>query len=408
MTTAVLDATTRVALLERIHAAGRESLESCGFDVISHDGALAPHDLPETVRDAHVLGIRSKSQVTEAVLDALPQLIAIGCFCIGTNQVDLAAARRRGIAVFNAPFSNTRSVAELTLAEIIALHRRLVDKSAELHAGRWDKSAADCHEVRGRTLGIVGYGHIGSQLSILAEAVGMRVLYHDIQTKLPLGNAGTMATLDELLAQSDVVSLHVPATAVTRGMIGADQLKRMRRGAFLINNARGSVVDLEALREALESGHLGGAAVDVYPVEPATNGEGFTCALAGCPNVILTPHVGGSTEEAQNNIANEVSAKLIRYLTNGSTATAVNVPAVDLPNVRPAQHRILHFHHNVPGVLSKMHGLLAALGVNINAEHLESDTDLSYVILDVDAKHGEAVRAGLAEIPETIRVRTLW
>ncbi|MCA9283680.1 MAG: phosphoglycerate dehydrogenase [Phycisphaerales bacterium] len=398
----------RVVLLEGIHPAAASLLRGQGFEVTEIRGALGPGALAEALRGAAILGLRSKTQVTAETLSECTDLLAIGAFCIGTNQVDLSAAAQRGIAVFNSPFSNTRSVAELTIAEIIALSRRLFDKSSGLHAGRWDKSAAHAHEIRGRTLGIVGYGHIGSQLSVLAEAMGMRVTFYDIAPKLPLGNAMALPSLQALLETADVVSLHVPATPLTEGMIGAAELAMMRPGSFLINNARGSVVDIGALAVALASGAIGGAAVDVFPEEPAANQGAFDCPLAGLSNAILTPHIGGSTEEAQENIARDVSSKLLRFMLNGSTTTSVNVPEVDLPLLRESQHRILHFHRNVPGVLGRMHTMLAARGVNINAEFLQSKAELSYVILDVDPVEGEAVKEGLRQIPETIRVRTLW
>lgn len=395
-------------LLENIHPAGEEALRGFGFSVERHVNALSRDALRAALGRADVVGIRSKTRLDAELLAEAPRLLTIGCFCIGTDQVDLRAAGQRGVAVFNAPFSNTRSVAELTIAEIIALSRRLGDKSAALHAGTWDKSAAGAHEVRGRTLGIVGYGHIGSQVSVIAEALGLRVQYYDIAPKLPMGNAMARNSLDELLASSDIVSIHVPATPLTENLIGRDELAKMRPGAHLINNARGSVVDLDALADALRSGHISGAAVDVFPTEPEESKGAFVCALARLPNVILTPHIGGSTEEAQESIARDVIAKLVRFIRNGSTTTAVNVPEVDLPLVRAEQHRILHFHHNVPGVLGRMHTMLAQLGVNINAEFLQSTGDLSYVILDVDPSSGESVKQGLDTVPETIRVRTLW
>jgi len=401
------DQTINVLLLENISAAGDEILAHLPVRIHRQRDSLSGEALREALRGMHVLGIRSKSHLTADVLAAAPDLLAVGCFCIGTNQVDLADAGQRGVAVFNSPFSNTRSVAELTIAEIIGLHRCLGDKNMQLHRGQWDKSSANCHEVRGRTLGIVGYGHIGSQVSIIAEALGMRVIYFDIVPKLPLGNALSRPSLPALLDESDVVTLHVPATSATENLIGARELARMRRGAMLINNARGSVVDLAALAESLRSGHLGGAALDVYPTEPeATRGE-FSCPLSNAPNVILTPHIGGSTEEAQHAIAREVADKLLRYLRDGTTTMSVNVPEVDLPHRIAGQHRILHFHRNVPGVLSRLHGMLASLSVNINAEFLQSNRDVSYVILDVDPHHVETVRDRLHEIPETIRVRTL-
>ncbi len=396
----------RVLLLERIHPDADAILEAAGLEVVRIDEALDPERLSGALEGVGMLGIRSRTRLDATVLRRHPDLHAVGCFCIGTNQIDGPEAGRLGVPVFNSPFSNTRSVAELTIAEVIALHRDLMDKSAGMHHGRWDKSAAGSHEIRGRTLGIIGYGHIGTQVSILAEALGMRVLYHDILEKLPLGNARAVP-MAELLAESDAVTIHVPATDRTAGMVDAAAIAAMKPGAVLINNARGSVVDLAALAEALRSGRLRGAAVDVFPEEPDGTRADFACPLAGLPNVILTPHVGGSTEEAQAAIARDVAGKLARYLEVGSTTTAVNVPEVDLPRLRPGQHRILHWHRNVPGVLSRMHGMLADLQVNINAEYLQSDPVTSYVILDVDPHHDAVVRERLREIPETIRVRTL-
>ncbi len=397
-----------VVLLENIHSAATEVFRDLGFDVSTTEKSLEGPALQKALEGAHVLGIRSKTQLTKEVIASTRDLMAVGCFCIGTNQVDLNEAGARGIAVFNSPFSNTRSVAELTIAEIIGLYRRLGDKSAGLHAGQWDKSALNCHEVRGRVLGIVGYGHIGSQLSVLAEALGMRVVYYDIASKLPLGNAMPMPSLESLMKSADVVSIHVPATPLTENMIGAAQISWMKPGSLLINNARGSVVDVAALAAAIRAGHLAGAAADVFPSEPTSNSERFESPLCGLPNVILTPHIGGSTEEAQENIAREVASKLSRFLLNGSTSSSVNVPEVELPSLRPDQHRILHFHRNVPGVLSKMHGLLANKGVNINAEFLQSNREVSYVILDVDPVTDDSVIEALRSIPETIRMRTLW
>lgn len=412
----------RVVLLEGVHARGAAMFKGDGFSV--ETSAKSPDDasLRKLLAQAHVVGIRSKTQLTAELLDAAPRLLTIGCFCIGTDQVDLAAARAKGIPVFNAPFSNTRSVAELTLCEIIALYRQLQLKSLQMHKGEWDKSAAGAHEVRGRTLGIVGYGHIGSQVSVLAEALGMRVLYFDVQSKLPLGNARAVRTLAELLKESDIVTLHVPSDASTHNMMGAKQLKMMKPGAFLINNARGSVVNVEALAAALKDGHVGGAAVDVFPVEPAGKGEIFASPLCGLPNVILTPHIGGSTEEAQETIAVDVAEKLLKFVNVGSTAGAVNVPQVELPDqggtdddddsrsrkAAGRRHRILHFHKNVPGVLSKMHAIIAGMGANISGEYLRTQDEVGYVVLDVDPTDGEKVLAGLRAVPETIKVRLLW
>lgn len=397
----------KVALFEGVHSLASQALQSEGYAVQSHAEAPTAERLIELASEAHLIGIRSRTKITANFLDRAPNLWAIGCFCIGTNQVDLSTASQRGVAVFNAPFSNTRSVAEVTIAEIVALHRKLFQRSTDLHAGVWSKSADGAHEVRGRTLGVVGYGRIGSQVSILAEAMGMRVVFYDIAGVLPLGNAHRLESLDELLTVSDVVTLHVPQTARTNDLIGADEIARMKPGGFLLNNARGSVVDLEALAAALRGGALAGAAIDVFPIEPASSDEPFSCPLCGIENVILTPHIGGSTLEAQRNIAAELSAKLAHYLNNGSTVTSVNLPEVDLPALRPKQDRILHYHHNVSGVLGKINAAIAELGVNIAAEHLQSNAKYSYVILDVDAGRDKEIRDRLKAIPETVRVRTI-
>lgn len=396
-----------VVLLERIHDAAEVALGRAGLTIARVDGGLSGQPLIDAIATTRFLGIRSKSHVNADVIGASPSLEAIGCFCIGTNQVDLEAAAAAGVVVFNSPFSNTRSVAELTIAETIALQRRLFDRSMSLHGGHWSKSASGAHEVRGRTIGIVGYGHIGSQVSVLAEAMGMRVLYHDVLPRMALGNAQPCDSLAELLRESDVVTLHVPATATTKNLIDAKAIARMKQGASVINNARGSVVDLAALRVAIESGHISGAAIDVFPEEPGSNDEPFECPLAGCPNVILTPHVGGSTEEAQAQIATDVATKLSRYAATGTTSSAVNVPEVDLPDHQADQARILHFHRNVPGVLSALHTIIADSGANIHAEYLQSHGDLSYVILDIDRVEAAAVGSRIAALPETIRYRIL-
>lgn len=421
----------KVVLVEGIHAVAAEAFRAEGFQVESIAGAPEPGKLLKLVESAHVLGIRSKSEVTPTVLKAAPRLLAVGCFCIGTNQVALKDARLAGIPVFNSPFSNTRSVAELTIAETIALSRRLADQSAKMHQGVWDKSAKGAREVRGKTIGIVGYGHIGSQVSVLAEAMGMRVLFYDVVSKMAIGNARPVRTLAELLKESDVVTLHVPATSATKNMIGREQIKKMKPGAHLINNARGSVVDIGALAEAIKSGHLGGAALDVFPYEPATGEEPFASEVRGLPNVILTPHIGGSTQEAQAQIAEDVATKLLKFVNVGTTTGAVNVPEVELPaqawvaeggvgqsvleedapkrsSAKPRPHRILHFHRNVPGVLSQMHRMLSDLGANITAEYLRTDPEIGYVVLDVDPTNGKAVLERVRQIPETIRVRMLW
>ncbi len=396
-----------VLLLEKIHADAERALTEAGLSVARIDGGLSGPSLTKALGGVRVLGVRSKSSITADVLAAANDLEAIGCFCIGTNQVDLNAAAASGTVVFNSPFSNTRSVAELTIAEVIALHRRLMDRSMGLHGGHWSKSATGAHEVRGRVLGIVGYGHIGSQVSVLAEALGMRVLYYDVLPRMALGNAQPCESLDALLSSADVVSLHVPATPSTHHMIDAAAIATMKPGAALINNARGSVVDLTALRSAIESHHIGGAALDVFPEEPGTNDEPFQCPLAGCRNVILTPHVGGSTEEAQAQIGIDVASKLIRYLTTGTTSAAVNVPEVDLPGHKPEHVRILHFHRNVPGVLSGLHTIIADAGANIHAEYLQSMGDVSYVILDIDRVDAESLGNRISAMDETIRFRIL-
>lgn len=406
----------RIVLAEGVHERARDMFERDGFRVEMLRHAPGADELAELIETTHVLGIRSKTQVEARHMEAAQRLLAVGCFCIGTNQVALDDAAERGVPVFNAPFSNTRSVAELTISEIVALHRRLFARSSALHAGRWDKSASGSHEVRGRVLGIVGYGHIGSQVSILGEAMGMRVIYCDIEPKLALGNAQRVDSLDELLQQADVVTLHVPATELTKKMISGERLAAMKPGSFLINNARGSVVDVPALAEAVRSGHLAGAAIDVFPIEPAAKGESFASELCGLENVILTPHIGGSTVEAQANIAEDVVVKLIRFINHGSTTGAVNVPRAELPEqARVADqaetqrpHRILHFHRNEPGVLSKLHHAIAELGVNITAEYLQTNARLGYVVLDVSPTDAEELLGRIRAMPETIRTRVLW
>ncbi len=402
----------RIVLLEGVHDAAREQLQAEGFSVDCLNSACTGRRMIEAIRGAHAIGIRSKSQIDLEALQRADLLLAIGCFCIGTNQVDLGAAAARGVPVFNSPFSNTRSVAELVIAEVIALHRRLLDRSTQMHAGRWRKTSAGSHEVRGRTLGIVGYGRIGSQVSVLAEALGMRVIYHDVVPTLALGNARPAASLEHLLRESDVVTLHVPATEGTSNLIGQRELGLMRDGAMLLNNSRGSVVNIDALGEALRSSHLAGAAVDVFPHEPSSNDEPFESPLRGLDNVILTPHVGGSTGEAQEAIAQDVATKLTRFINVGSTTGAVNVPNVELAaqpgGERARPHRILHFHKNVPGVLGKLHEALSAHGANVSGEVLGTNQELGYVVVDVDPGDSRPVVEELEAIPETIRVRVLW
>ncbi|MSQ90646.1 MAG: phosphoglycerate dehydrogenase [Phycisphaerales bacterium] len=396
----------RALLFESIHPSAEGILQAAGFAVERISGAPEGTALDAALAHATVVGIRSKTQMHAAHFQRHPHLMAVGCFCIGTNQVDLRAAESKGCAIFNSPFSNTRSVAEMTVAEAVCLFRKLFEKSAQLHAGRWDKTATNAHETRGRTLGIVGYGHIGSQVSVLAESLGMRVIFHDVVRKLPLGNAQSRPTLEALLREADCVSLHVPETPATIGMIGAKQIALMKPGAILINNARGTIVDVEALAAALRTGHLGGAALDVFPDEPAAAGDLFESQLRGCPSAILTPHIGGSTEEAQELIAAEVAEKLVHFWQHGSTETCVNLPEVDLPVLRAGQLRILHVHRNVPGVLGTMHTLLAKARININAEYLQSNPRTSYVILDVEGFEDPKLLDGIAAMPETIRMRT--
>ncbi len=394
-----------IVLLEGIHATAVETLAAAGHTrVSSHARSLAGGELIAALAEADLVGIRSRTQLTAEVLAQLPRLAAIGCFCIGTNQVDLAAAAQRGIPVFNAPFSNTRSVAELVLAEIVMLMRGIPEKNALLHRGGWMKSAANAWEVRGKTLGIVGYGHIGTQIGVLAEQLGMNVVFHDIEAKLPLGNARQLGSLEALLAAADVVSLHVPETSATRDMMGAAQFAAMKPGSFLINASRGTVVDIDALAAALERKQLLGAAIDVFPVEPKGNDDPFVTPLLRFENVILTPHIGGSTAEAQANIGREVAAKLARYGDNGSTATAVNFPQVTLPE--PAgQCRILHIHHNVPGMLARINERFSAAGINIVAQYLQTTPDIGYAVIDADALASRVAFDELGAIEGTIRCR---
>ena len=396
----------RALLLENIHDDAAFALRDAGFEVERLDRALKEPELLERVQGVAVLGIRSNTQLTAQLLQAAPELLGVGAFCIGTNQIDLAAAAGKGIAVFNAPFSNTRSVVELALSEIIALTRRLTDKNADMHAGRWDKSAVGSHEVRGRRLGIVGYGNIGSQLSVLAEALGMRVLFYDTADKLALGNARRCGTLDELLQESDVVSLHVDGRPGNSDFFGEQQLARMRPGSILLNLSRGFVIDHGALARHIASGHLAGTAVDVFPTEPKAKGEEFVSQLRGLPNVILTPHVGGSTEEAQQDIGHFVAGKLRDYVADGGTSLSVNLPPVALPR-EPGTTRLLLLHANTPGVLATVNGLLANHGVNIEGQLLGTRGHLGYVVTDIAAGCSREVVLALESLPETVRLRVL-
>ncbi len=396
----------KALLLENIHPFGRQILESTGFEVISRSGALDEAELIEALDGVSLLGIRSKTHVTAAVLEAAPELLAVGAFCIGTNQIDLRAAAGRGVAVFNAPFSNTRSVVEVAIADIIALTRRLTEFDKQMHAGVWNKSASGSHEVRGRTLGIVGYGNIGTQLSVLAENLGMSVAFYDTAEKLALGNARRMHSLDELLDASDVVTLHVDGRAGNAGLFGAKQFARMRPGAVFLNLSRGFVVDYAALAEAITSGQVSGAAVDVFATEPKRNGDPFDSELRGLPNVILTPHVGGSTEEAQEAIGQFVAHKVRDYLATGSTTMSVNLPNVALEAI-PDVHRFAYLHRNVPGVLAAVNATLAEHGVNIEGQLLATRGEIGYVVTDAGSAVSDDVVAALGARPESVRLRVL-
>jgi len=397
----------KVLLLENIHPLAKDLFASEGFQVEALAGALPEAQLIEKVRDVHVLGIRSKTQVTKEVLESAKRLLTLGCFCIGTNQVDLDHAKRRGITVFNAPFGNTRSVAEMVMSEIIMLARQLGQRTMEMHQGTWKKVSSGCYEVRGKTLGIIGYGHIGSQVSTLAEAFGMRVVFYDVLSKLPLGNAKGCTTLNELLRESDFVTLHVPATPQTHKMISEDQLSQMKNGSYLLNASRGTVVDIPALTRHLKAKHLAGAAIDVFPEEPETNTDQFMTELRSIPNVILTPHIGGATEEAQANIGAEVPAALIRFVNTGSSFGAVNFPSVD---VAPSgdSHRILNVHKNVPGVLREINRIVSDLGANIQAQTLATDSEIGYLVLDTDKALSNEIKAAIEALPTSIKTRILY
>ena len=399
-----------ILLLEGISQTAVDLLNKAGYtNVTLLKTALEGQALKDAVKGVHMIGIRSRTQLTDEVFEAADKLIAVGCFSVGTNQVDLAAARVRGIPVFNAPFSNTRSVAELVIGEIVMLLRRIFDRSVSAHQGGWDKSANGSFEVRGKTLGIVGYGNIGSQLSNLAEAMGMRVIFHDLTDKLRHGNTEPANGLTDLLGQSDVVSLHVPETPATHMMIRETEIRAMKKGAYLINNARGTVVDLDALAGALKDGHLAGAAVDVFPKEPKGNTEKFVSPIQGLPNVILTPHIGGSTEEAQERIGSEVARKLVDWSDIGSTVGAVNFPQVQLP-ARPAGTRFMHVHLNRPGMLNRLNTLFSDRGLNIAAEYLQTEGEVGYVVIEADAADdfADEVLAEMRAIEGTIRCRLLY
>lgn len=395
-------------LLEGVHPSAVEALQKSGYSNIEqHKKALPTDALKEAIANAHFVGIRSRTQLSEEVLASAAKLVAVGCFCIGTNQIDLDAATRRGIAVFNAPFSNTRSVAELVLAEAILLLRGVAEKNAAAHRGEWLKSASNSFEIRGKKLGIIGYGNIGMQLGVLAEGLGMQVQFYDVSNKLPLGNARQVPSLNHLLSNSDVISLHVPENDATQNMIGAAQLEQMPTGSILINASRGTVVDIEALAEALEKGAIGGAGIDVFPVEPRSNDDEFISPLRRFDNTFLTPHIGGSTLEAQENIGMEVAEKLARYSDNGTTTSSVNLPAAALPE-HAGSHRLLHIHRNVPGVISAINSIFSDNQINISAQFLQTNDTVGYVVIDIDAEHSDIALKKLAAIDGTIRSRVLF
>ncbi len=398
----------RILLLENISDAAVDELRAGGYaDVERISGALSEDELTKVVKGMHLLGIRSKTQITKKVIDAADKLLAIGAFCIGVNQVDLATATQQGVAVFNAPHANTRSVAELIIGLCVMLIRKIPDKNAAAHAGRWLKEAKGSFELRGKTLGIIGYGNIGSQVSIMAEAMGMQVIYYDIATKLPHGNAKQIRDIKDLLKHSNIVTLHVPSDATTRNMINADALKHMQKGSIFINYSRGDVVDLDELKKAVDKGVIAGAAIDVFPVEPEKNGDTFSSVLQNLPNVILTPHIGGSTEEAQANIGLDVTHKLIKYLELGTSEGSHTVPSVSLPP-QSGTHRILHIHKNVPGVLGQINSRLSKRGLNITGQFLNTNPEIGYVILDVDSRISKEAFEILKDIKGTIRARMVY
>ncbi|WP_448549206.1 phosphoglycerate dehydrogenase [Thalassotalea fusca] len=397
----------KILLLEGVHQSALEELKLQGYTNIEYlKTSLAESELIEKIANVHFIGIRSRTQLTDKVLSHAKKLVAIGCFCIGTNQVDTKAAQKLGIPVFNAPFSNTRSVAELVIGELLLLLRGIPEKSAQAHRGVWNKSAAGSVEARGKTLGIIGYGHIGMQVGILAETIGMKVRFYDIETKLPLGNASQANTLTSLLQEADVISLHVPETAQTQNMMGHAEFEVMKDGVIFINASRGTVVDIDALAEALDSKKVAGAAIDVFPVEPKSNDEEFVSPLRAFDNVILTPHIGGSTKEAQENIGLEVASKLAKYSDNGSTLSAVNFPEVSLPS-HEGTSRLLHIHKNQPGILTKINQAFAEFDINIAAQYLQTDDEIGYVVIDIETEDSASALKALKKIEGTIKARIL-
>ena len=398
----------KVLFLENISDKAVQYFKQQGYaDVKKVAGALSEEELIKVIKDVHILGIRSKTFISKKVLDSAKKLQAIGCFCIGVNQVDLKACKQKGIAVYNAPYSNTRSVAELVIGASILLIRRILDKNKAAHNGIWNKEAKGSFELRGKTMGIIGYGNIGTQLSVMAEAMGMRVQFYDIETKLPLGNAQARKSIKEIVGSSDIISLHVPETNQTKNLINKALIKQFKTGSILVNYARGEVVDLDALAEAIKEKHIAGAAIDVFPVEPEKNGDAFTTPLQGLSNVLLTPHIGGSTEEAQENIGEDVSIKLYQYLERGVSNGSHTIPSLSLPPVDGA-HRILHIHKNVPGVLGAINTLLSKNKINIVGQYLKTNDEIGYVVLDVDSKLSKQAMALLKEVKETIKVRMLY
>ena len=397
----------KIALLENIHESAIQTFETDGYRVERISGSLSEKELIERLADAHLIGIRSKTQLLPSYFENAKRLLAVGCFCIGTNQVDTNAARIAGVPVFNAPFSNTRSVAEMMISEIVMLARRLGDRNSEMHRGIWRKSAKLCAEIRGKTLGIIGYGKIGSQVSVLAEAFGMNVIFFDIVNKMSIGNSRPVASLKELLEKSDFVSIHVPETDLTKMMIGKNELQSMKKGACLLNASRGSVVDLVALKESLENSDLSGAAIDVFPEEPKENDSEFSHELIGVQNVVLTPHIGGSTEEAQLNIGIEVASALVKFANEGATTGSVNFPQLEIP-LATGQHRILNVHRNVPGVLAEINAIISDVGANIQRQVLATDPEIGYLIVDVDKEVSEIVNERVGKLDTSIRTRILY
>lgn len=397
----------KVLLLENIHTRAVDFFEREGYKIQLLDKSLPEDELIEYLQDVRILGIRSKTKLTKRIFEQAPQLKAVGAFCIGTNQIDLPAARQNGVAVFNAPFSNTRSVAELSLGAMIMLLRQIFDKSTKMHQGIWEKTATGAYEVRGKKLGIVGYGNIGTQLSFLAESLGMQVYFYDLEEKLVIGNAKKCDSLEELLATVDIVSLHVDGRPENKNLFGTEAFTRMREGAIFLNMSRGSVVQIDALKEAMQSKHIAGAAIDVFPVEPRKNQDEFESILRGIPNLILTPHIGGSTIEAQENIATFVPGKLVDYINTGSTMGSVNFPNLQLQHVKDA-HRIIHIHKNVPGMLARINHLLAERDINVVGQYLQANEDIGYVITDIAKDYDDSIRHDMAQIEHTINCRVLY